>query len=74
MSPMTDKVDWITTTEACELSGYHPDSMRKLLQSARINGRKWANTWMVDRASLLEYLEHVASLGKRRGPKQKMLE
>ena len=28
---MNEKTDWITTSQACELSGYHPDSMRKLL-------------------------------------------
>ena len=71
---MTDKVDWITTTEACELSGYHPDSMRKLLRSGRINGRKWGFAWMVDRDSLVAYLEQVSKLGDRRGPKRKTLE
>ena len=71
---MINNTDWITTSQACELSGYHADSLRKLLQSGRINGRKWGNTWMVDRASLLEYMEHIAFLGKRRGPKRKALD
>ena len=71
MSPMTDKVDWITTTEACELSGYHPDYVRKLLQSGKISGQKWGFAWMIDRTSLLAYLAQVESKGDRRGPKPK---
>jgi excisionase family DNA binding protein len=71
---MTDLDNWITTSQACELSGYHPDYVRKLLQSGRINGRKWGNSWMVDRSSLVAYLERVESKGGRRGPKRKVLD
>jgi len=65
---------WITTSQACELSGYHPDYVRKLLQSGTINGRKWGFAWMIDRSSLVAYLERVESKGERRGPKRKSLE
>ena len=71
---MINNTDWITTSQACELSGFHPDSLRKLLRSGRINGRKWGFAWMVDRGSLLAYLEQVAKLGDRRGPKRKTLD
>jgi excisionase family DNA binding protein len=71
---MIDNADWLTTSQACELSGYHPDYVRKLLQSGRINGRKWGNSWMVDRSSLVAYLERVESKGGRRGPKRKVLD
>ena len=56
---MIDNADWITTNQASELSGYHPDYIRKLLQSNKIIGRKWGFAWMVDRDSLLTYLEQA---------------
>ena len=61
---------WITTSEAANISGYHPDYVRKLLQSDKIVGRKWGQTWMVNRESLSAYLKAVQSKGKKRGPKK----
>ena len=61
---------WITTSEAANISGYHPDYVRKLLKSDKIVGRKWGQTWMVNRESLSAYLKTVQSKGKKRGPKK----
>ena len=61
---------WLTTSEAANISGYHPDYVRKLLQSDKIVGRKWGQTWMVDRGSLSAYLETVKSKGKKPGSKK----
>ena len=63
--------DWITTSEAMELSGYHHVSLRRLLLSGKIKGQKWGQQWQVNRASLLEYLREVEKLGEKRGPKSK---
>ena len=62
--------DWITTSEASELSGYHPDYVRKLLQSHKVDGRKWGHAWMVSYSSLLAYLKKVEERGEKRGPKK----
>lgn len=62
---------WIATTEAAHISSYHPDYVRKLLQTGKVNGRKFGPTWQVDRQSLLAYLEQVNAQGDRRGPKPK---
>ena len=62
--------DWITTTEACDISGYHPDHIRELLREGKIGGRKFATIWQVDRKSLLEYMERMEAKGERRGPKK----
>ena len=71
---MTDLDNWITTSQACELSGYHPDYVRKLLQTGKINGQKWGFAWMVDRTSLLAYLAQAGTKGERRGPKRKSID
>ena len=60
---MTD--EWITTTEAAKISGYHIEHVRRLLREGQINARKWGKEWMVDKNSLREYLEKE----KKTGPK-----
>ncbi|MCC6607899.1 MAG: helix-turn-helix domain-containing protein [Anaerolineae bacterium] len=63
--------DWITTHEATELSGYHPDHLRRLIRAGNIKARKFGIVWQVSRQSLLEYLKEAQdSTDKRRGPKE----
>ncbi len=61
--------DWITTKAAAHISGYHPDHVRRLIRAGEIQARKFGEVWQVSRQSLQRYLERVAELGKRRGPK-----
>ncbi len=63
--------DWITTTEAAELSGYHPVHLRVLIREGRIKGRKFGIVWQVSRKSLMEYLREQAAKGEKRGRKRK---
>ena len=66
---MTD--DWITTKEAIELSGYHPDHLRRLIRAGEVEAKKFGIVWQVNRKSLLNYLEEASqSPDKRRGPKE----
>lgn len=66
---MTD--DWITSREAVELSGYHPDHLRRLIRAGDIEARKFGIVWQVSRQSLLKYLREARdSTDKRRGPKE----
>ena len=63
--------DWITTTEAAELSGYHPEHLRELIRTAKIEGRKFGIVWQVSKQSLLAYLKAAEkSEDKRQGPKR----
>jgi len=63
--------DWITTTEAAELSGYHPEHLRELIRTGVIKAQKWGRDWQVSRASLLAYIQEAEkSKDKRRGPKK----
>ncbi len=61
--------DWITTNEAAELSGYHPDHLRELIRAGKIYAEKKGNAWWVDRQSLLGYIRNIKKLGEKRGPK-----
>lgn len=62
--------DWITTQEAAELSGYHPEHLRRLIKQGAIVGRKISIVWLINRPSLLEYISQAEKSGdKRRGPK-----
>jgi excisionase family DNA binding protein len=63
--------DWITTSEAARLAGYHPQTIRGLVTSGRIVGRKFGPVWQVSRRSLLAYVARQEKLGERRGPKRR---
>jgi len=65
-----DGDDWITVQEAAELSGYHPDHLRRLIRSGDIEGRKVSIVWLIRRQSLIGYIARAEQSGdKRRGPK-----
>ena len=70
-APTPPLEEWLTTTQAAELAGYHVNHIRRLLQETAIEGRRWGNAWMVSRASLTCYLERMENRGGRRGPKPK---
>lgn len=63
--------EWITTTEAAALSGYHPNHIRRLVHSGAVQARKWGPAFMIDRRSLLAYIEQTQAQGDKRGPKPK---
>jgi excisionase family DNA binding protein len=63
--------DWITSREASELSGYHPEHIRRLMREKKIVARKFGVVWQIDRASMLAYLhEAEKSEDGRRGPQE----
>lgn len=62
--------NWITTTEAAQISGYHRDHIRRLIRSEEIDAHKWGRDWMVSRESLFAYLGKMGKRGARRGPKK----
>ncbi len=61
--------EWMTTKEAAELSGYHPDYVRKLMESGKVKAQKFGQTWMVNRQSFTAYLKKIEEMGAKRGPK-----
>ena len=61
---MTD--DWITTTDASKISGYHPEYLRQLIRGGKVLGRKFGIVWQVSKESLMEYLRNAENLSDRR--------
>lgn len=61
---------WLTVQQAADLSGYHPNHIRRLVRAGEIQARKWGQAWQVSKQSLNIYLKIAAqSNDKRRGPK-----
>jgi excisionase family DNA binding protein len=63
---MTDNfnpTEWITTSEAAELTGYDPAHIRWLVRNGHIQGRKFGRDWMVERKRLLQYKQQMDELG-----------
>ncbi|NJM42729.1 MAG: helix-turn-helix domain-containing protein [Anaerolineae bacterium] len=65
-------VDWITTTEARRLTGYHIVYLREIIRDGKIKAQKFGRTWQVDRKSLLVYLKTSKQISDRRhGPRRR---
>ena len=58
--------EWISVTECAELTGYHPDHLRRLLRSGKIKAVHKGNMWWVDRESLREYVAEMEELGPKK--------
>lgn len=61
--------EWITTSEAADLSGYTQRRIRQLLEEGQVEGQKFGDMWQVDRASLMAYVRKAEQMGEKRGPK-----
>lgn len=61
--PRPDVVEWVTTEEAAELTGYKPVSLRWLARKGRIRGHKRGRDWYLDKANVLAYVEEMERLG-----------
>ena len=61
-----DLPEWITTDEAAEVSGYHPEYVRYLAREGRIGAEKKGRDWWIDRDKLREYLATVEALGTKK--------
>ena len=56
--------EWITTAEAADLTGYSPHYVRRLMRKDRVLAKKWGNSWMINKQSLLDYKRRMDSLGR----------
>lgn len=57
--------EWITPKEAAQLTGYNEEHIRRLARGGKITAKKWGRDWMIDRISLLDYLQNEG-----RGPRE----
>ena len=68
---MPNDRDYITVSEAGEISGYNEEHIRRLLRDGLISGRKFGIVWQVKKISLTSYLAKAqTSEDKRHGPKK----
>lgn len=68
---MTDDSEWITASQAAQISGYNEEHITRLCRQGKIAAKKYSTVWQVNRNSLLEYIAKVGKLGDKRGPKPK---
>ena len=68
---MTNNSEWITVSEAAQLTGYNEEHITRLCRQGKIKARKYSIVWQVNRNSLLGYMEKTEKLGSKRGPKSK---
>ena len=63
--------NWITIQAACQMSGYNAEYLRRLIRNGKIKAQKVSIVWIVDKASLMEYLsQNQDTTDQRRGPKE----
>jgi excisionase family DNA binding protein len=63
--------EWLTTSDAAQLSGYHVERIRELIREGKITARKFGPVWAVHKGSLLAYVLKMEEAGNKRGPNQK---
>jgi excisionase family DNA binding protein len=54
----------ITTREAAEILGVAPESVARLIRLGTLKGERFGHVWMVDRQSVLTYLEQTRDKSK----------
>jgi hypothetical protein len=62
---MSEFEGWVNTTEAAELTGYAPATIRYLARKGRVKARKisLSRSWFVERESLMDYKRRMDRLG-----------
>jgi len=67
---LEDENRQITITEAAELFGFSTSWMRILLERGRVPGRKFGQTWTVNKETLERYLKERPPRGRPRKANQ----
>ena len=69
--PKPDKVDWsqmpewLTIEESSTLTGFHPETLRKLAKAGKIGAEKrGGRDWWIDRDKLLEFYKNRRQRGR----------
>jgi excisionase family DNA binding protein len=56
-------IDWITTGEAAELTGYTSAYFRQMIHRGRIHARKRGRDWFMNKEEVKAYAEEMKRLG-----------
>lgn len=65
---MMKNEEWLTVSEAAELSGYHPEHIRRLIREGKIEAKKFSIVWQVSNSSLLNYLNNQKKVTSQSNP------
>ncbi len=63
---------WISSQEASDLSGYHPEQIRRLVRQGKIKAERKGAMFWIDRAAFLRFLQETHKTGskdRRYGPR-----
>ncbi len=72
VATIQDMTDWITTEEACQLTGYSSAHLLYLLRGQKIKGDKKGGQYWIDKRDLMEYARRAKkSVDKRWGARSK---
>jgi len=58
-----DPVEWITTNEAAELTGYSSITMRQFAREGRLASMKRGRDWFLLKSAVLEYVQAMQQMG-----------
>lgn len=47
--------NYVTVAEAAERLNIHPESVRRLIRSGKLPARKFANAWLIEKATLEQF-------------------
>lgn len=61
--PDFDLVEWITTNEAADLTGYSAITMRQFAREGRLPSMKRGRDWFLCKADVIAYHEEMQRLG-----------
>lgn len=61
--PDFDPVEWITTNEAAEMTGYAVVTLRQFAREGRIKSMKRGRDWFLSKTAVLEYVTIMQQMG-----------
>ena len=61
-----DPNQWLTTSEAAELTGYTRAHIRRMLIAKQIEGIKRGRDWLINRESILDHKRRMDALGPKK--------
>jgi len=63
MAQECNPTEWITTTEAAELTEYTADYFRKAIKRGLLRGQKRGRDWFLSKDEVLTYAQEMKRLG-----------
>lgn len=74
MSPRAKPMaDWISVSEAAEITGYHPEHLRRLIRQGKLKAVRKGTMFWLDRGELSSFMDETQesrAADQRHGPKK----